>query len=67
MPDRSNVNNYNVKFRRLIVDPKNDNFCDILFQADWSELYPIEEVNLSYDEFLCKISAIYKKSFPISR
>ena len=44
MPD--NVNNSNVKYRRLIDHAKIDNFCDILSQADWSELYPIEDVNL---------------------
>ena len=46
MPD--NVNNTNVKFRRLINDAKIDNFCDILSQAGWSDLYPIEDVNLCY-------------------
>ena len=42
MPD--NVNNSNVKFRRLIDDAKIDNFCYTLFQTDWSELYPIEDI-----------------------
>ena len=56
MPD--NVNNANVKFWRLIDDAKIDNFCYTLSQTDWSELYPIEYVNLCYDEFLCKLSAM---------
>ena len=65
MPD--NVNNSNVKFRRLIDNAKIDNFCDFLSQADWSKLYPIEDVNLCYDQFLCKFSGIYNKSFPIEK
>ena len=36
-------------------------------QADWSQLYPIEYVNLCYDEFLCKFSAIHNKSFPVEK
>ena len=47
MPD--NVINSNVKYQRLIDDSKIDNFCAILSQSDYSELYPIEYVNLCYD------------------
>ena len=65
MPD--NVNNSYVKFRRLIDDAKIDNFCYTLSQTDWSELYPIEDVNVCYDEFLRKFSAIYNTSFPIEK
>ena len=45
MPD--DVNNSNVKVQRLIDDAKIDNFCYTLSQTDWSELYPIEDVNSS--------------------
>ena len=38
-----------------------------LSQTNWSELYPIEDVNLCYDEFLCTFSAMYNKSFPIEK
>ena len=40
-----NVNNSNVKFRRLIDDTKIDNLCYTLSQTDWSELYHIEDVS----------------------
>ena len=51
----------------IFDDPKIDNFCDILSQADRSELYPIDYVNLYYDQLLYTFSAMYNKSFPIEK
>ena len=44
MPD--NVNTSNLKFRGLIDYAKLDNFCYTMSQTDWSQLYPIKDVNL---------------------